>query len=61
MEIRTGVDIIEVARIQEAIEKQKEGFLKRVYTQKEIDYCKRHKKNEISTLCSKVCSKRGNI
>ena len=39
MLIKTGVDIIEVDRIQEAIESQREAFLHKVYTQKEIDYC----------------------
>lgn len=39
MKIKTGVDIIEVDRIQEAIESQGERFLKKVYTKSEIDYC----------------------
>lgn len=39
MNIQTGIDIIEVKRIQDAIEKQGERFLKKVYTQHEIDYC----------------------
>ena len=39
MEIKTGIDIIEVKRIQEAIERQGEKFLKRVYTAQEIEYC----------------------
>lgn len=39
MQIQTGIDIIEVKRIQEAIERQGEAFLKRIYTQKEIAYC----------------------
>lgn len=39
MQIRTGVDIIEVNRVQEAIESQGERFLNKVYTKSEIDYC----------------------
>ena len=39
MEIKTGIDIIEVKRIQEAIERQGEKFLKKVYTVQEIEYC----------------------
>jgi len=35
----TGIDIIEVERIKEAIQKFGERFLKRIYTQTEIDYC----------------------
>ena len=39
MTIKTGVDIIEVDRIQEAIENQGKAFLRKVYTQREIDFC----------------------
>ena len=37
--IGIGTDIIEVARIGQMIEKHDELFLRRVYTQTEIDYC----------------------
>ncbi len=39
MKIKTGIDIIEVDRIQEAIESQGEIFLNKVYTKNEINYC----------------------
>ena len=39
MKTRTGIDIIEVDRIQEAIESQGERFLNKVYTKNEINYC----------------------
>ncbi len=39
MNIQTGIDIIEVTRIQDAIEKQGEKFLQKVYTGYEIEYC----------------------
>lgn len=39
MQIRTGIDIIEVGRIEDAIEKQGEKFLNRIYTKTEIEYC----------------------
>lgn len=39
MQVQTGVDMIEVKRIQEAIEKQGEAFQKHVFTQAEIQYC----------------------
>ena len=38
-----GVDIAEVQRIREAIERHGEGFLKRVYTDRERAYCERFK------------------
>lgn len=39
MKITTGVDIIEVERIKNAIEELGESFLNRIFTEKEIDYC----------------------
>lgn len=39
MQILTGIDIIEVDRIKEAIERQGDKFLERIYTPKEIEYC----------------------
>lgn len=39
MQIKTGIDIIEVNRIKEAIQYLDEKFLKRVYTNYEIEYC----------------------
>lgn len=37
--IRTGIDIIEVDRIKDAIEELGDNFLKRIYTDNEINYC----------------------
>ncbi len=39
MKIKTGIDIIEVPRIQEAIERHGNLFLKRIYSEEEIQYC----------------------
>ena len=39
MEIRTGIDIIEVNRIKDAIESLGTPFLNRVFTSDEISYC----------------------
>lgn len=39
MNIRTGIDIIEVNRIKEAIENLGKTFLERIYTKEEIEYC----------------------
>lgn len=39
MKIKTGVDIIEVFRIQEAIERHGDLFLKRIYSEEEIQRC----------------------
>src|SRR5256886_2356406 len=43
MIVGTGVDIAEVQRIQGAIERYGEVFLKRVYTAREREYCERFK------------------
>ena len=38
MIVSTGIDIIEVQRIKEALDTWGDKFLKRVFTQKELDY-----------------------
>ena len=43
MIIGMGLDIAEVHRIQKAIERHGETFLRRLYTQKERDYCEQFK------------------
>ena len=37
--LHVGVDVIEVERVQKVYERQKDRFLKRVFTQEEQDYC----------------------
>ena len=37
--IGVGVDIVEVARIEEAIKRFEDRFLKKIYTDTEIKYC----------------------
>ena len=39
----TGIDIIEVDRIENAIKRWGDGFLKHVFTENEIAYVKKHK------------------
>lgn len=41
MKISCGTDIIEVARIQNAIEDMGDKFLNKIYTTSEIEYCKK--------------------
>ena len=38
-----GVDILSIIRIKNAIERWQERFISRVYTQGEIDYCRRQR------------------
>lgn len=41
MKVTTGVDIIEVQRIKEAISELGDSFLHRIYTEEEIYYCQK--------------------
>lgn len=41
MIVGTGVDIAEVARIRESIERFGDRFLRRIFTENEIGYCER--------------------
>jgi holo-[acyl-carrier protein] synthase len=40
MVVGTGIDVIEVARIRQAIDRWGDRFLRRVYTAREIRYCR---------------------
>lgn len=53
-----GVDIVEIERFKNLTERWGEHFLKKIFTQREIDYCL-SKKEQISAPCRKICSKRG--
>ena len=46
MKVKCGVDIIEISRIQDSIEKLGDTFLNKVYTKKEIEYCENKGKNK---------------
>jgi len=39
MQIRTGIDIIEIERVKKSIEETDGKFCDRVYTENEIEYC----------------------
>lgn len=44
MILGTGIDIIEIARIQKAVERWGDDFLHHIFNEEEIAYC-RHRKN----------------
>ena len=50
--MRTGVDIVEVKRIERLIEKKREFFYKKIFTKIEIDYIisKNHSSKTVSGL-----------
>ncbi len=57
MEIRTGVDIIEVNRIKESIEQIGEVFLDRIYTKNEQDYCEKTNKMKYQHYAARFAAK----
>ncbi len=38
--LTTGVDLVEIARVKRALERHRDRFLKRVFTQAEVLYCR---------------------
>lgn len=42
MKLNVGIDIIEIERIERAFKRRK-SFLKKIYTDAEIEYCESHK------------------
>ena len=57
MIIKTGIDIIEVTRIQEAIEKHGELFLNKIFDKSEVKYCKNTGKMEYQHYAARFAAK----
>ena len=57
MRVKCGVDIIEINRIQESIEKLGNTFLNKVYTKKEIEYCESKGKNKYQHYAARFAVK----
>ena len=49
MQIKSGIDIIEVSRIQESIDDLGEKFVKKIFTEQEIKYCESKNKNSYNS------------
>ena len=56
MIIKHGIDIVEVSRIQKAILKS-DSFLKKVFTQKEIEYCETKKQRRYQSYAARFAAK----
>jgi holo-[acyl-carrier protein] synthase len=54
--LNLGVDVIEVERVQKVYERQKDRFLKRVFTKEEQDYCL-SKSNPFPHLAARFAAK----
>jgi len=46
-----GIDLIEIERIKAELEKHGDRFCKMVFTEKEIEYCRRNKNLNIQAQC----------
>lgn len=57
MNIKTGIDVIEVKRIQDNIEKLGDRFLKRIYTEEEIRYCESRNVQKFQSYSARFCAK----
>lgn len=57
MQIKSGIDIIEVERIKNSIDETGENFLNKVYTENEIQYCESKKKNKYQSYAARFAVK----
>ena len=57
MRITCGTDIIEIERIKQCIEKLKDRFLQRVYTETEINYCESKKEQRFQHYAARFAAK----
>ena len=57
MIVKTGIDIIEVSRIEESIKKFGNSFLNRIYTEKEIEYCESKNVQKFQSYAGRFAAK----
>ena len=57
MGICCGVDMVEIQRIKDSIEKYGESFLRRVFTQGEINYCESRKEGRYESYAARFAAK----
>ncbi len=57
VKVTCGIDIIEIERIKESIERTGEKFLKRVFTDKEIEYCESKKNQKYQHYAGRFAAK----
>jgi holo-[acyl-carrier protein] synthase len=56
MVIGVGTDLMEIARIAQSVDRFGERFLRRVFTPREIEYCRR-KKNAAESFAARFAAK----
>lgn len=52
-----GIDIIEIDRIKEVVEKYGDNFLSKIYSDKEINYCRNRKTFKYPELAARFAAK----
>ncbi len=57
LNIKCGIDIIEISRIKEAIENIGEKFINKVFTEKEIEYCESKKNQKFQHYAARFAAK----
>ncbi len=57
MGICCGVDMVEIQRIKDSIDKFGESFLRRVFTQSEINYCESKKERRYESYAARFAAK----
>ena len=57
MKVTTGIDIIEVERIKEAIQNAGDSFLNKIYTRREIEYCNKSKVMKYQHFAARFAAK----
>ena len=57
MKITCGTDIIEIKRIQEAIDKYEEKFKTEIFTENEVKYCESHKNQKYQHYAARFSAK----
>ncbi|HEY8499422.1 MAG TPA: holo-ACP synthase [Clostridia bacterium] len=57
MGICCGVDMVEIQRIKDSIDKSGEFFLRRVFTQGEINYCESRKERRYESYAARFAAK----
>ncbi len=57
MNIKTGIDIIEIERVKQSIENTEGKFCERVYTEEEIQYCENKKSQKYQHYAARFAAK----
>ena len=57
MKISCGTDIIEIERIEEALEKYEDKFKSEIFTEKEVEYCEGHKNQKYQHYAGRFSAK----